>query len=294
MKGFGTNEAQLTSILARVPDPVIMANLRQTYNQRFSRNLLSDIASETSSYYQEGLEALVRGPLQQDVHNLNDAIKGAGTKENVLDDVLIARSNADIRAIKHEYQKTTRRSLESDVKADLSAKTERLFTMVLAAQRQEESAPVMPQQIDHAVSELHRSMEGRMGTDQVTVCQILTSHSDGQLRAISQAFQRKYHKSLSSTVKSEFSGHMQEALLRAVSAAEDRAMSDAVRLEETMKGPGTKDRMLVNRLVRVHWDRNHMNQVKGAYRHAFSKDLVARVTGETSSHYQKLMVAMVG
>ena len=71
-------------------------------------------------------------------------------------------------------------------------------------------------------------------------------------------------------------------------------MRDAILLEETMAGAGTKDNLLVNRVIRAHWDRNHMSQVKGAYRARFHKDLASRIKGETSGDYEKLMVACIG
>jgi annexin A7/11 len=66
MKGFGTNEAVLIKVLSK-PDPLQMALLRNTYSTRIQRNLEHDVASETSSYFKEGVVALVRGPLMQDV-----------------------------------------------------------------------------------------------------------------------------------------------------------------------------------------------------------------------------------
>lgn len=60
-----------------------------------------------------------------------------------------------------------------------------------------------------------------------------------------------------------------------------------------MAGPGTKDERLVARVVALHWDRAHTHQVKGAYRTMFKRDLVARVDGETSGDYKRLMVAMI-
>lgn len=191
MKGFGTNERVLIEVLSQL-DPLQMASLRQTYSQRFMHTLSSEIESETSSYFKEGLTALVRGPLANDVMNLEKALKGAGTKETVLDDVLLGRSNADMNAIKQAYQLKYRRSLEADVRGDLSAKTERLFMMILSAQRQEESTPIVPQMIDQDVAELHRATEGRAGADQLTVCQIFSNRSDGQLRTIAQVYERKY------------------------------------------------------------------------------------------------------
>lgn len=102
MKGFGTDEGRLISVLAGIPDPLVMANLHHTYNAKHRRNLEADIKSETSGYFEEALLALVRGPLRQDVWNLRDALKGVGTKEVVLNDVLCGRRSADIEAIKNE------------------------------------------------------------------------------------------------------------------------------------------------------------------------------------------------
>jgi annexin A7/11 len=209
----------------------------------------------------------------------------------VLNDVLLGRSNADMRAIKQAYQETFRKSLEADVKGDLSMKTEQLFGLVMAATRAEESAPIDHNQIDRDTADLHRAMDARVGTDQMTVCSILSQRSDGQIRAINHHWKQKYHSDMEKVIDSEFSGHMEDALLLMVRRATDRAMSDATQLEDAMAGMGTKDNLLVARIVRVHWNRQHLDQVKRAYQHKFKKDLVQRVKGEISGDYENLMVA---
>jgi annexin A7/11 len=87
---------------------------------------------------------------------------------------------------------------------------------------------------------------------------------------------------------------MELALLHQLRTGTDKAMRDAMLLEDTMAGAGTKDHLLVNRVVRVHWDKNHMQQVKGAYQHKYHKSLVSRIKGETSGDYERLMVACLG
>lgn len=292
MKGFGTDEATLIRVLSR-PDPLQMALLRNTYTQRVGRNLEKDINSETSSHFCEGLLALVRGPLMADVHNIHHSIKGAGTRESAMNDSLLGRSNADMRAIKQAYHETFRRSMESDVKGDLSMKTERLFGMVMQATRNEESAPINPADLDRDCNELHRAGDGKMGTDEIQFCSIISQRSDGQLRAISQMYQQKYHIALQKVIEKEFSGHMKEALLLMVNRAMDPAMTEAELLEAAMAGMGTKDNLLVNRVIRNHWNAAHKDQVKRAYAHRYKKDLISRVKGEVSGDYQKLMIAVL-
>ncbi|SMR50124.1 unnamed protein product [Zymoseptoria tritici ST99CH_3D1] len=288
MKGFGTDEDKLIRTLAQL-GPLEIEAVKQVYKARHKRDLMKDVHGETSGYFREGLEAMIRGPLDQDCEVIYESLKGVGTKESALDDTLLARSNADIHAIKAHYQQKYRRSLESDVKGDLSMKTERMYDMVMAGRRAEESAPVIPQQVDAWVKEIYDATEGRAGTDQMTVCAVLTARSNGQIRAIAQAYQAKYHRSLEQVIRKEFSGHMENALCFIVGAAVDPAKNDADLLEDSMKGMGTKDTALVRRVVMIHWDRQRLQQCKAAYKHFYKRDLVERIKSETSGDYKKLM-----
>jgi annexin A7/11 len=200
MKGFGTDEKALIRVLVD-KDPLQVNVLRDTYQHKFHRSLISDVQSEVSGWFEEGLCAIIRGPLATDVHLLKGATHGPGTKEKVLNDVLLGRSNADLRAIKEAYQKTYRTSLEADIKADLSMKTERHFLMVLAANRNEESAPVIPQQVDQDVMEIYKATEGQVGTDELLVCSILSQRSDAQIRAIAYTYKQKFTQDLETVIK---------------------------------------------------------------------------------------------
>lgn len=87
---------------------------------------------------------------------------------------------------------------------------------------------------------------------------------------------------------------MEQALLQQLRTGTDKAMRDALLLEDAMAGAGTKDHLLTNRVVRIHWDRNHLEQVKGAYHHRFKKSITQRIKGETSGDYERLLVACCG
>ena len=292
MKGFGTDEAALIRVLAKL-SPLEVPVIKETYRQRHGRDLENDVRKEVSGYFELSLLSILRGPLQQDVWCLDKALKGAGTNEDLLNEILLGRSNADIQAIKQAYHHTYHRSLEHDVRDDLSAKTERLFSMVLSATRQEESAPVIPQSVDADVSEIHRCTEARLGAEQLTVCSLLSKRSDNQIRAIAHAYEHKYRRPLEKVLVSEFSGHMEDALVQMVRCGTDRAMRDAINIEDAMAGMGTKDEMLIIRVVKLHWNPAHVQQVKGAYKARYRQDLIARVRGETSGDYERCLVALL-
>lgn len=293
MKGFGTDEKALIRILA-TKDPLQIAALKDAYNRIHRRSLEADIKSETRGWLEEGLVALVRGPLMQDVHLLRSAMDGPGTKEKVLNDVLLGRSNADINAIKSAYQQAYRQRLEDAVRGDLSLKTERHFMIVLSAQRAEDSAPVIKAEIDRDVSDLYNATEGKVGTDEMKVCSILSLRNDNQIRAIAQEYRVKYARNLEDVIRREFHGHMEDALLYQLRHGLDKYMHQAQLLEDAMAGMGTKDHLLISRVVRSHWERQNMENVKGAFQQRYHRSLASRIKGETSGDYERLMLACVG
>lgn len=293
MKGLGTDERALIQILTK-PDPLQIASIRSTYAAHIGRDLHKDVRSETSGYFRQGLLGIIDGPLVHDVVLLRDAVQGVGTKEWVLNDVLLGRSNADLQAIKSAYrQRFGDRSLERDVEGDLSMKTRALFSAVLAANRHEEWYCPSPVEAEAEARVIHDATSGRLVNDVLEVCSIFARSSGTELRAINHAFRVRYQESLEKRLEREFSGHVKEALLWMLHTALDPAMRDAEALEDCMRGAGTKDERLVVRVVRLHWDRAHLMQVKGAYRVRFGGDLVQRVRGEVSGDYQRLMVALL-
>jgi annexin A7/11 len=292
MKGFGTNEGVLITTLSSL-DPIQVNAVREQYSARYHKDLIKHLESETSGDFEAALVAIARGPLIGDCWALKNATKGLGTKEQILDDVLVGRSNADMNAIKTEYQKIHHTPLEADLKSDLSAATETMFLMITAAKRNEDSVPVIPQQIDQDVRELQDSFGNMVTKNAEKACQILTSRNDAQIRAIAQKYEEQYRQSFSKTIEKTFSGHMEKTLLLLVARAQNRAKSDAIQLEQAMAGPGTKDTLLIQRVVRAHWDRQHMQRVRHEYQILYRKDLIKRIDGETSGYYKKLLIACV-
>ena len=64
-------------------------------------------------------------------------------------------------------------------------------------------------------------------------------------------------------------------------------------LEASMKGIGTKDNLLVNRVIRNHWNPAQKDQIKKAYAHRYKRELISRVRGEVSGDYRRLMIEVL-
>ena len=144
VKWAGTNDENLINATVHL-DTLRIAGLRQAYTSSIRRDLEKDIEGDTSGHYLDALLAILRGPLLHDVCCIHRAIKGLGIKETILNNVLIGRSNADMRATKAVYQQTFGKDMVADVRGDLSRDPKKLFTMMMEATRNEDSSAVHPQ-----------------------------------------------------------------------------------------------------------------------------------------------------
>jgi annexin A7/11 len=87
---------------------------------------------------------------------------------------------------------------------------------------------------------------------------------------------------------------MEDALLFQLRHAVDKYMHAAMLLEDAMAGAGTKDALLVARVVRHHWDRSAIANIKGAYQQRYHQSLASRIKGETSGDYEKFLLGCLG
>ncbi|PWN42125.1 Annexin [Ceraceosorus guamensis] len=294
-KGFGTDEKLLISTIAPL-DAFQVDALSKSFKSISGKEIVKVLEKETSGWFEYALRLKVLGPLAGDCWLLNRACDGAGTHEDLLNEVLLARSNADMWALKQAYKSIYGKDLERVVEGELSVKTKRIFSMAMNGNRTEENVPPNPSDVSRDVQALKSAARG-MGTDEITICSILVGRSQAQLVAIAREYQHK-HGALSSMVRSEFSGHMRDALLFIADGAERGGQGierDAQLLENAMAGMGTKDERLTYRLIRLHWNRHRFNEVKMAYAGLVNKKgLRSRVAGETSGDYGRFLEALVG
>jgi len=288
-KGFGTNEAALIRILAHRDGPTIDA-IRRAYHH--GGGLVKTLESETSGDFRTVLMATALGPVESNVFWVNRAVAGMGTDEDMLTDAIMGRTNADMATMNQLYQIRYGRSLETAVRSDLSMKTEDLFVMALKVQKPEEWVQPDMRAVANDVAVLYGATKGRLGTDETAVSGIMIRNNEAHLRAVCKEYTRAYGD-ITKMIRSEFSGHMRDAFLFLVEGALDKAKRDAMLLEAAMKGFGTKDDHLIMRVVRIHWDKRHLENVKLTYQNIYKKELSKRIRGETSGNYREMLLSLI-
>ncbi|XP_008054940.1 annexin A13 isoform X2 [Carlito syrichta] len=288
-KGVGTDEAAIIEILSsRTSDE--RQQIKQKYKAAYGKDLEEVLKSELSGHFEKAAVALLDRPSEYAARQLQKAMKGLGTDESVLIEVLCTRTNKEIVAIKEAYQRLFDRSLESDVKDDTSGNLRKILTALLQANR-DEGDDVDRDLAGQDAKDLYDAGEGRWGTDELAFNEVLAKRSYTQLRATFQAYQVLIGKDMEEAVEEETSGDLQKAYLTLVRCARDREGYFAERLYRSMEGAGTDEETLIRIIVtRAEVD---LQGIKAKFQEKYQKSLSDMVRSDTSGDFQKLLVALL-
>mmetsp|Transcript_40281 Transcript_40281/g.67321 ORF Transcript_40281/g.67321 Transcript_40281/m.67321 type:complete len:128 (-) Transcript_40281:443-826(-) len=110
-KGIGTDEDKLISVIGNRP-PEHLKAVEAVYKKNYGKSLIDVLKSETGGNLEEALVAMCRTNAENDAYTLKEAMKGAGTDEGDLLEILCARSNEEITAISAAYKQMYSKSLE--------------------------------------------------------------------------------------------------------------------------------------------------------------------------------------
>ena len=88
----------------------------------FGKDLKTELNSELSGNLRQVVLALLETPARYAASELRKAMKGAGTDETALIEILCTSRNEQIEAIKAAYRNLYSRDLEKDIADDTSGK----------------------------------------------------------------------------------------------------------------------------------------------------------------------------
>uniref|UniRef100_A0A8D1A6B7 Annexin n=1 Tax=Sus scrofa TaxID=9823 RepID=A0A8D1A6B7_PIG len=249
MKGLGTRDNTLIRIMVSRSE-LDMLDIREIFRTKYEKSLYSMIKNDTSGEYKKALlklcggdddaagqffpeaaqvayqmwelSAVARVELKGTVHPAGDfnpdadakalrkAMKGLGTDEDTIIDIVTRRSNAQRQQIRQTFKSHFGRDLMADLKSELSGDLARLILGLM----------MPPAHYD--AKQLKKAMEGA-GTDEKALIEILATRTNAEIRAINEAYKEDYHKSLEDALSSDTSGHFKRILISLATVGEFRA-----------------------------------------------------------------------
>ncbi|XP_063338972.1 annexin A11b [Pelmatolapia mariae] len=290
MKGFGTDENAIIELLGNRSNkqrvPLIAA-----YKTTYGKDLNKDLKSELTGNFENLALAMLKTPAQFDASELREAIKGAGTDEACLIEILSSRSNSEIQEIARIYKAEYGKSLEDSISGDTSGHFRRLLVSLCQGNR-DERPNVDISLAKQDAQKLYAAGENKVGTDESQFNAILCARSKPHLRAVFQEYQHMCGKDIEKSICREMSGNLESGMVAVVKCIKNTPAYFAERLNKAMKGAGTKDRTLIR--IMVSRSEVDMLDIRQEYLKTYGKSLYTDISGDTSGDYKKLLLKLCG
>jgi hypothetical protein len=273
-------------------------------------NIAKHIKLKVTGNLGKAAHATALGRWESEAHWANFWYQSNSSRRELLIESLMGLSNAEIIAIKDSFRdKRYGDSLEKCMKAELKAdKFRTAILLALEERRQEENAPLSVDLVRRDVQDLYRALTAKEGGETAMI-NIIVVRSDNHLRQVLQAFEHTYKKNFaremirksqnlvvcfppppllplplltpSSPLRNERALNAPptslqgETLAHILNGVLNRPVRDALLLHQALATETSRDRseLLISRLVRLHWDRPHLDRVKVEYRKRYGHRL---------------------
>lgn len=292
MDGLGTTDRKVIGVLTHHTNEQ-RQEIAKVYLEKYQKELQADLISDLSGHYRDTALSLLVPSILFDVRELKRAMKGLGTDESTLVEILFSRKTATLEKIKAAYEAEYGVTLAADIESDTSGDFRKLLLHQLNAKRDEtKGLEINLEMARQDAQELYRAGEGRLGTDESKFNSILCSRSFGHLKKIIEFYKEISGHELEDAVKSETSGDLKKAYLGIVSMARGRPHYFAERIHKFVKGLGTKDLNLIR--VVITRSEVDMVQIKEQYEKLYNVSLASSISDDTSGDYKDLLLALIG
>jgi hypothetical protein len=221
-----------------------------------------------------------------DAERLYKAMKGIGTDEKVLIEIIAGRSRSQLQDIKHAFEEKHKTSLEKEVKGETGGHFQKLLLARLKSRA------------EYNCYLVHDAVAG-LGTDDDQLIEVLCTKNNDEIKEMVQSYGKFYSgKNLKDDVAKDTSGDYQKLLLSILEGDRDtssvnieKAKQEAQLLYKKGEGKvGTDEAAFVKLLTKS--SREQLEAISRAYSDVAGHSLRRAIKSEFSGNIQYAMTLL--
>uniref|UniRef100_A0A8C2VFK9 Annexin n=1 Tax=Chinchilla lanigera TaxID=34839 RepID=A0A8C2VFK9_CHILA len=263
----GVDEATITDILT-TRNSAQGQQIKAAHLQEKGKPLVEALKKALTGHLEEVVLAMLKTPAQFDAEELRAAMKGLGTDEDTLIEILVSRKNREIREINRVYRDELKRDLAKDITSDTSGDFQKALPSL--------DLGVNEDLADTDARALHE------GTDVNVFSTTLTTHSYPHLRRVFQKYTKYSEHDMNKALDLELKGDTEKCLTAIVKCTTSKLAFFG----------GTCYKALI-RIIVSHSEID-MNDIKVYYQKMYGVSLCHAILDETKRDYEKILVALCG
>ena len=213
MKGIGSDKEVITEVLCfRTPEK--MNKVKAKFQEKYGKELVAEIKSETSGDYQKIVLALLEGnrgtnssPDRDNCAKIAKEIYDAGegklgTNEEVFIKYFTTLSPEELLLVCKEYEKNHKKHMLDTIEGEFSSNEKDLLKIILYA---------LYSPYEYFAKQIHSAIEGA-GTADKKLIRCIVSGADLDMKKIKKYFKKLYNKDMNEMVKEDLSGSYQKLI----------------------------------------------------------------------------------
>ena len=264
--------------------------LRADYQEKYSKDLLTDFESNFKGEFKDILIGLYKSPAEYDADLLYNAMKGIGSDKEVITEVLCFRSPERINEIKAKFQEKYKKELIPEIKSETSGDYQKTTLLLLEANRGTNSSPDL-EKCTEIAKELYNAGEGKLGTNEEVFIKYFTSLSPEELLLTCKEYHKNHNKNMLDTIDNEFDGHTRDLLKIILYGLYSPSEFFAKQIHDSVDGLGTADNKLIRSIIsRADID---MKKIKKYYKKIYNKEMIEQVNADLSGSYKTIIEGLM-
>jgi len=288
-QGLGTDEKTIIWMISRRSTEQLK-EVETQYKTLFGDDLKKTLESELRGDLEKVVLGRFYGRFEYQAWIARRAMKGVGTDEQALIDVVCSKNPNEMNKIKDVYKDMYERDLIKDIESETSGHLGRILVSMATANR--EDKPVDYKQAEEEAQMLYDAGEGMWGTDEKVFNQIFAARSHAQLKLIFLFYRKLTGVVIFDAIDKEMSGKLRSAFLTIARYIADPITYYSEMMFEAMEGVGTDDERLIRAVVsRCEID---LKTVRERYDKLHDIALKERIEKETRGDYETALVALIG
>lgn len=249
--------------------------IKENYLSNYGSDLIKEFESQLSGKVKDLIVGLMMTPEDFDAYQIYQSVKGLGTDELTLSEIIATRPSRHISIVREKYPQLYKESLDDAIIGDTSGCYQKLLIAIIQGKRSDNPYP-NSQKMKEIVEKLKKGEKGKIPED--IFVQHFGSCSYGEICTICRLYEKTYKVNILDNVKDSFSKDTYDFVKILLQYISDSGSYFAEKIHNFKEKDLT--RILISR------SEVNMDEIRDAYKEIYKTELVDDLKEKTEGDYQ--------